>query len=131
MATFGERLKHLRSKNNLNQDELASKINKKKDSISKYEHNKAFPEMPILIKIADYFKVSIDYLLGRSDIRQIKEEITNDELNLINIYKELDPNTKKEVVEFIKFKQSQITQNAKFTTSTKKKKKGIKNETAW
>lgn len=67
MNTFGQRLKSLRRKKNLTQEGLASEFYINKTSISRYENNTQFPEMELLIQLADYFEVSIDYLLGRTD----------------------------------------------------------------
>lgn len=69
MATFGERFKELRIEKKLTQDKLAEKFFIQKSSISKYENNVHIPEIDILQKFADFFGVSIDYLLGRSDYR--------------------------------------------------------------
>lgn len=67
MATFGNRLKELRKKSNLTQEQLAAKFYLNKSSISRYENGTQVPEHDLLEKIADYFNVSIDYLLGRSE----------------------------------------------------------------
>lgn len=71
MTSFGDRLKELRKKSNLTQQELASKFYLNKSSISRYENGTQLPEHDLLEKIADYFKVSIDYLLGRTDIKDV------------------------------------------------------------
>ena len=63
--TFGERLKRLRQENNLTQEALAEQLKIVKSTITKYEKNTREPEFEILIKIADYFGTSTDYLLGR------------------------------------------------------------------
>ena len=81
MATFGDRFKLLRKEQNLTQQEIADKINNKynltfgKSAVSQYENNKRFPEIFALEKFADYFNVSIDFLIGRSEIRNIKKII--------------------------------------------------------
>lgn len=36
-----------------------------------YEYNEGYPEVPGLVAIADYFGVSLDYLMGRTDVREI------------------------------------------------------------
>ncbi|WP_432407675.1 helix-turn-helix domain-containing protein [Wukongibacter sp. M2B1] len=69
---FGKRLKTLREKLNLTRDELADKINISYSAVSKYETNSRFPDQEMLKKIADYFNVSIDYLLCRTDIENIE-----------------------------------------------------------
>jgi transcriptional regulator with XRE-family HTH domain len=69
MATFGERFKLLRLEKGLTQDKLAETFFTKKSSISRYENNLQIPEIESLQKYADFFGVSIDYLLGRSNVK--------------------------------------------------------------
>ena len=83
MTTFGMRFKELRNEKKLTQDELVENFNKKyntrfnKSTISQYENNKRKPEVNILENWADFFDVSIDYLLVRSNERNHKKEINN------------------------------------------------------
>ena len=83
MATFGMRFKELRNEKKLTQDELVENFNKKynttfnKSTISQYENNKRKPEVNILENWADFFNLSIDYLLGRNDEKNYKKEINN------------------------------------------------------
>lgn len=67
MITFGERFKALRLEHNITQKDLADKFFLNYTSISKYENNKAIPELDLLQRIADYFDVTVDYLLCRTD----------------------------------------------------------------
>lgn len=71
MATFGDRLKILRTENHLTQEELANNFFLNKSSISKYEKNLQLPENNLLREIAKFFDVSLDYLLAISDDRNI------------------------------------------------------------
>lgn len=64
----GERLKQLRNERKLTQTELGNKINVTKVSISGYESGKRSPDTDTLQRLADFFEVSTDYLLGRTDI---------------------------------------------------------------
>lgn len=64
---FGQRLRFLREQQGLTQPELAQRLDTVKQNISRYELNLAEPEYSILIQIADYFDVTVDYLLGRTD----------------------------------------------------------------
>ena len=66
MITFGQRLKELRTLKRLTQQQLADVFYLNKSSISRYENNSQIPENELLQKIADYFEVSVDYLLGRT-----------------------------------------------------------------
>ncbi len=63
----GERLKKLRKEKKLTQTELGSKINVTKVSISGYESGNRSPDTDTLQRLADFFEVSTDYLLGRTD----------------------------------------------------------------
>lgn len=66
-ATLGERLKLLREEKDLSQEEMGHSFNLKQSSFSCYENNTKQPSIDTLIKLADFFNVSIDYLVGRSD----------------------------------------------------------------
>ncbi|RHQ17449.1 XRE family transcriptional regulator [Lachnospiraceae bacterium AM48-27BH] len=65
MATFKEMLKYLRTRENLSQSELASKIGVAKSTISMYEAGKREPDFETLEAIADLFNVDMNFLLGR------------------------------------------------------------------
>jgi len=64
---FGDRIKFLREKEYTERSGLADKIGLTYHALSKYETSEREPDFQTLIKIADYFNVSTDYLLGRSD----------------------------------------------------------------
>ena len=64
---FNERLKFLRQSKELNQVQLADKLGVKKQSISNWENDNVMPSVDMLERIANYFQVSTDYLLGRED----------------------------------------------------------------
>lgn len=61
------RLKELRIKRNITQLKLALDLNMNQNSISRYENMEREADYETLIKFADYFDVSIDYLLGRTE----------------------------------------------------------------
>ena len=67
MAIFPERLKQLRGEYNTTQVQLAAAVGLTDRACQKYEYGKIQPTLPVLIAIADYFDVSLDYLVGRSD----------------------------------------------------------------
>ena len=90
MADFSERIRELRTKYNISQEALGAVIGVKKYAIYSYEKGRASPEMGVkkyaiysyekgraspemkgLIGLADYFGVSIDYLVGRTDNPEI------------------------------------------------------------
>jgi transcriptional regulator with XRE-family HTH domain len=66
---FSERLKELRVEKNLTQEELGEKLNLTKANISKYETGRIEPNLETLNYLSEFFDVSIDFLLGRTNIR--------------------------------------------------------------
>ena len=66
--TFSERLLQLRKEKNITQKQLASALNLSEVGIQNYEGGRRKPAYDILIALADYFNVSLDYLVGRSDV---------------------------------------------------------------
>lgn len=65
--TFPERLKELRIYRNLTQKEIADSIGMAPVAYQRYEYGTREPAYQKLIALADYFDVSLDYLVGRSD----------------------------------------------------------------
>lgn len=66
------RLKELRKKKNISQQKLAMDLSLSQNSISRYETGEREADYKTLILLADYFNVSIDYLLERTDNPEIK-----------------------------------------------------------
>jgi transcriptional regulator with XRE-family HTH domain len=67
MATFGERLKLLREQKDLSQEALGKIFHLTQSIIAHYEAGRKQPSQQTLRKFADFFNVSVDYLLGRTD----------------------------------------------------------------
>ena len=67
MATFGERVKQLRTDKKLKQQELADIFAVDRTTVGKWEQINTLPNQDMLKKLADYFEVSVDYLLGREE----------------------------------------------------------------
>lgn len=72
MSTVGERMRTLREGMNLPQKKIAELLSVSQPSINRYEHGQAFPTIELLVKYADYFDVSMDYLTCRCDEPQGK-----------------------------------------------------------
>ena len=67
---FSKILRQLRIEHNLSQTELGKELNLAQRTISNYESGNRFPNEIILNLIADYFNVSMDYLLGRTYLKK-------------------------------------------------------------
>lgn len=65
--SFSERLKELRSSRNLTQKQVYEAIGMSAIGYQRYEYGEREPAFKQLIALADYFDVSLDYLVGRSD----------------------------------------------------------------
>ena len=76
MVNFGNRLKELRKRSNLSQEQLAQQLGITKGMISSYETSMRMPSYHILLKISFLFNVSTDYLLGKN---------ANDMLNISDL----------------------------------------------
>lgn len=69
MATLGQRIRLLREERGLGQKEIGGLLGVSVSSIGKYENDERTPSPTAIVKLADFFGVSTDYLLGRSEIR--------------------------------------------------------------
>lgn len=68
---FGQKLKKLRISKKMNQSQLSKVLGISTSTIGMYEQGRRFPDQVILMKIADYFDVTTDYLLGRTEEKNI------------------------------------------------------------
>lgn len=87
-------LRKLREEKGVTQKQLADIISVSQQSINKYENHNIEPDIDTLIKMADYFETSVDYIVGHSKIRR-KIEIVNsydlnaEEAKLVKDYRKL------------------------------------------
>jgi transcriptional regulator with XRE-family HTH domain len=93
---LGVRLKYLRKSDNKTQQDIADILGITRPAYTAYEQGKRNPDYEILEKIADYYNVSIDYLLGRTDNKgalHTQAGISDNEYNNLSAYQ-------KEVIDF-------------------------------
>lgn len=69
ISLFGDRLRELREEYEMTQEQLGKLLNVTKQAIYTYEKGESEPTLSALIKLADIFNVSLDYLLGRTKER--------------------------------------------------------------
>ena len=83
--SFPERLRLLREEIDLTQNELAKFLSISRQSVSNYEKGTRFPNDPhLILKISQFFNVSVDYLLGATNIRNSFERDLNKKNTRIN-----------------------------------------------
>lgn len=106
-------LKTLRHQHNLSQQKLADILHISQQSVYKYENNITSPDLETLIKMADFFDTSVDYIIGNTEVSHKIESLTDtmlndDELSFINKYRQLTASQKellqRLVSEFLKKK---------------------------
>lgn len=96
------KLKQLRAKKGISQQQLAIVLGTSQQSINKYENHGVEPDIEMLIKMADFFQTSVDYLIGHSDIERKIEAVERYDLNidesaLIEKYRMLSPKERESI----------------------------------
>lgn len=123
MSNFAERFKSLRLEKDLTQSQLSEELNIPRTTISSWELGRREPDLKIIVILASFFKVSVDYLIGLIDnknpihtddvIKKIHNLIRDDELadfidklasdsNLQQMCKELKNLSSKSIMKLIK-----------------------------
>ena len=69
--TFAEKLRMLRKQKGLSQGEVARRLHFQRATYGQYEQGRRHPDYETLIKIADFYDISVDYLLGRESFAQV------------------------------------------------------------
>ncbi len=95
------RLKELRLEKGMSQIALALAMNTTQASISKYEVGTASPDIPTIIKLADYFSVTMDYLLGISDQKTASSKLSELDNSCLLLYHYLTPSQKKKALSYM------------------------------
>lgn len=102
MFDFGQHLKSLRLSHKITQKQLAAALDASERGIQHYELNERKPTYDTLIAMADYFNVSLDYLVGRGDEKKIASsnaDLSSKEEELIKNFKLLDDVSKGKLIE--------------------------------
>lgn len=133
---FWKRYQELCLKNNMKPNPVAAEIGISSGSVSQWKSGK-IPKGENLLKIADYFNCSVDYLLGRTNCLNVSytcEPISTDsqetykicentdEINLIQLYRLLPFSAKNEIKDFIEYKLQKLEKDE--TNNNEKKAVG-------
>ena len=94
---LGSRLRQLRDETKITQQELAKRLAIDRTTYIGYEKNRREPDIDTIIKIANYYSVTLDYLVGRTIQAQSVIEFSYEEIELIKKYRSLGENGKKAV----------------------------------
>ncbi|MFA9354537.1 helix-turn-helix domain-containing protein [Pediococcus pentosaceus] len=99
------RLKELRKQRHISQRDLADKLQVAQQTIGGWETGRTEPNNELLSKVADFFGVTVDYLLGRTDDRH-EEVLAAAHLN--KDLKDMTPEQRQAVYDFIEFQKRRI-----------------------
>ncbi len=97
--TFAECLQELREDRNISRKELAAFLNVSVSTLGMYEQGRREPNIDMLIKLADYFNVSLDFLVGRSADNEERKNML-EALRLKNKINKL-PQEYKDIINFM------------------------------
>jgi transcriptional regulator with XRE-family HTH domain len=93
MTLIRKKLIELRLNNHLRQEDVAEYLGVARTTYAMYEQGNREMDYFLLLKLADYYKVSLDYLFGRSEVPIHPESYTDDEIEFmvrsLDLYKEM------------------------------------------
>lgn len=97
--SFAERLQELREDKGISRKDLAASLNITVSALGMYEQGRREPNMEMLIRLADYFNVSLDFLVGRS----FNEDETRKIIEALHLKNEIDklPQGYKNIIDFM------------------------------
>ena len=98
-----KRIKELRENKKESQQKLAMLLNVSQTMISRYELEQAYPDVEMLIKLAQHFGVSVDYLIGVSESKlpYTKSNLSEQEQQMLFLFKRLSKTQKEKAVSYI------------------------------
>ena len=103
MILILHRLKELRRQTGISQKQLADVIQISQQSVNKYENHDVQPDFDTLMRLASYFNVSVDYLIGFSDYPRSfaddkSADFSSEELHFLSLLSQLSPEEKDSIL---------------------------------
>lgn len=101
---LGDTLKALRDKKGVTQETIAEMLKIKRQTYSAYERNVSLPDILALVQIADYFDVSLEYLVGDEiKAKTGKKPLSPEQTALVNAAEDMSAEDMKNVLEYAEF----------------------------
>lgn len=117
------KIKQLRQEKNNTQRDIANLTGYRQTLVSKWENNEREPDITTLIRLAEYFNVSIDYLVGREEVKEknnILESIPESRKHLVNEILSLSDAEARDIENYIKgYKDAKRSSAINFFTGEK------------
>lgn len=105
--TIAERLRELRNLKGVNQDIAAEACDISRVALARYETGQRIPLAGITARLADYYGVTVDYLLGRDDSEPIETAPADERAEAKRILEGMSDDQYQAALQYIKFLQSQ------------------------
>ena len=105
-----KKLRLLRKKSHLRQEDVARKLNLERSTYCNYENGSRMPSLETAVLLADFYQVPVDYLLREDNIHDMDTELyplSLPEKNLILLFRELPADTQKEWVQYSCYRLAQ------------------------
>jgi len=100
---YGDRLKKLRNNANLSQKELSDRLHINRSTYARYETSSTQPDFDTLVKLANYFNVTTDYILGNSDDpHKTENEELQEFIEEVKVWYKDEPESKEEKLKMFK-----------------------------
>lgn len=97
-------IKRLRNEAGISQKQMASVVNLSQQAVAKWESGVAEPDTRALRVLADYFGVSVDYILGRQQEKKLAQNdagaLPDDERRLLSFFENLNPEGKEKLLDY-------------------------------
>ena len=102
MSSFAERLRKKKKNKNINQQKLSNYLGYGYTAVANYESGRNEPAIDTLSKIAEYFDVTVDYLIGKEDNPKRMDGISKPEAELIMSFRTMDNEDRRILLEMAK-----------------------------
>lgn len=99
MNDFGAKLRELRTQRGISQNQLAELLCVERATVGKWERGLNYPNQNILMMIADYFDVSLDFLFGRSTALAMFDDARTSVHPVLDMYNRLTPHQQELIIE--------------------------------
>ncbi len=93
---FAKQIRELRTNRKLKQDELAEIVDVKRSTVGKWENGNNYPNVEVLNNLADYFGVTVDFLLGRDNLPASRQNAMD--FKMLEVFNQLNDIGKREAL---------------------------------
>lgn len=103
---LAKRLRQLRKATGANQAEIAKLLGISREAYSMYETNRRQPGNEMLRILANHYEVSVDYMLGRTDVPEVAMYLENDEKFLLDTFRNVDSRARETIMTLVNYEAS-------------------------